>query len=390
MISGCIHYLEDGRPCVWGPLQRELERVATLFECVEVFAPLSKEPAPRAAVPYACGNIRLVSLKVAGGPGLRGKLSSLVAAPGFASAVLRAVGRSDLIHVRCPCNVGLVACLLLSVLRGQPRWAKYAGNWRPHGSDPLSYKLQRFLLRSGLFGGPVTVNGRWPRQPAHVYSFLNPCFDAEELEEARAATAGKSLSLPVMLLFSGVLHEEKGILVSVRVAAEVRRRGIPVHLDVVGGGPAETKARELARDLNVEKLVAFHGWRARSELPAFYRRAHFVILPSLSEGWPKVLSEGMAYRAVPIAHAVSCIEQVFADAGAGIALRTLDAAAYADVIEAFTRAPETWEGMAARGQQAAQAFTYEVYVERLAHVLRQAYPHLNLQLPHRRATRRQA
>ena len=42
--------------------------------------------------------------------------------------------------------------------------------------------FQRKWLRRGLFGGPVTVNGRWPQQPQHVHSFDNPSMTLREVE----------------------------------------------------------------------------------------------------------------------------------------------------------------------------------------------------------------
>ena len=47
-----------------------------------------------------------------------------------------------------------------------------------------------------------------------------------------------------------------------------------------------------------------------------YARSHFMLLPSsCSEGWPKVLSEAMAYGVVPVASNVSCIPQILGATG---------------------------------------------------------------------------
>lgn len=389
VISHTPHYKMGNQVLAWGPTVRELDHIARLFGELAHLAPLVPGPAPASAQPYADARVTLIPIRPAGGEGLGGKIDALAASPSYSARIALALRTTDVVHVRCPCNVGLVACVVLSLLRTKPRWAKYAGNWRPRGPEPLSYRLQRFWLESGLFGGPVTVNGRWQGQPAHVHSFLNPCFEKAELDGAREATAAKTLRLPVRLLFAGVLREEKGILRAVRAVAELHRRRLAVRLDVVGDGPAKEKARAMASELGVEPLVTFHGWQPRSRLGRFYRRAHFVILPSCSEGWPKVLSEGMAYRAVPIAHGVSSIEQVLTETGAGIPLRTLEPSAYADAIEALVSDPEEWKTLADRGQLAAERFTYEVYVERLAQLLRQAYPSIpvaDMPPPRRRRT----
>ena len=54
------------------------------------------------------------------------------------------------------------------------------------------------------------------------------------------------------------------------------------------------------------------------EVAKFYSPAHFFLLPSSSsEGWPKVLSEAMAYGVVPIASSISSIPQILREAGSG-------------------------------------------------------------------------
>src|SRR5690606_32026939 len=93
--------------------------------------------------------------------------------------------RADFIHVRCPANIGLLALARL-IRAPQPKWFKYAGNWRPARREAWSYRLQRWWLNRGWSGGTVTVNGRWPNQPPHVRSFYNPSLTAETLADAAA------------------------------------------------------------------------------------------------------------------------------------------------------------------------------------------------------------
>ena len=374
VISHTPHYLRDGEIVAWGPTVRELDCLARAFGFLTHLAPLHSGEAPASAIPYHSGRVRFRSVRPAGGESLWGKLDALVAVPRYAWAVIYATREADVVQVRCPCNVGLVACIVASFCRGKPRWAKYAGNWRPSLPEPLSYKLQRFWLESGWFGGPVTVNGRWPGQPPHVHSFLNPCLTERELENARAATAAKRLSRPVRLVFVGKVVEHKGAVRVIEIAAGLAKRGIEVTLDIAGHGSAAERAISTARESGIAGIVRFHGWQPPEALGRLYSEAHFVLLPSSSEGWPKVLSEGMAYRAVPVASAVSSIGQVLRDTGGGIALRTLDTNLYVEAIERLVRSPGEWEALAARSQAAAASFTYEVYVDKILHLMAHTYP----------------
>lgn len=376
VVSGAVHRVWGTQQAGWGPLVRELDYLATRFDRLIVLAPVATSPAPPSFTPYAAPNVHLIPVKPAGGDSFAGKIESLRAAPAYLRAITTAARDADVVHVRCPCNIGLVACLWALMDRQKPRWAKYAGNWRPGGPEPLSYKLQRFWLESGAFGGPVTVNGRWPNQPEHVHSLVNPSFSQKELEQAIASVASKRLSRPVRLLFAGRLEETKGVLRVVEIAAELIGRGLDVIVDLAGDGPDCDRVVSLVERKGLCDAIRLHGWLSREALADLYRACHFVVLPSLSEGWPKVLSEGMAHGAVPVASAVSSIGQVLAETQAGIALPTLDIEAYASAIERLVQNPDEWRRLAERGQEAAAAFTYEVYVERIMRILSAAYPSL--------------
>jgi glycosyltransferase involved in cell wall biosynthesis len=305
-----------------------------------------------------------------GGKGPGRKVHGLLALPGYALAIRRAVGRADLVHVRCPSIIGLAACLVLGLDRRVPRWSQYLSNWRPDQREPWHYRFERRWLEKGLIGGPVVINGRWPGQPGHVHSFVNPCLTEAEVREGSAASAGKRLREPIRLLFVGRLVAAKGGGRALEVLAGLIRRRRRAQLDVVGDGAHRPRFEALAAELGVTDMVQFHGIQARSYLNELYRRAHVKLLPSASEGWPKVLSEGMAYGAVPIAGAVSSIPQVLADTGAGLALPPLDIGAYVEAIDALLQDPARWEEMSRKSLEAAHAFTYEVYMRRLFDMLR--------------------
>lgn len=104
---------------------------------------------------------------------------------------------------------------------------------------------------------------------------------------------------PWRLLFVGRLEPEKGIedlLVAFRL---LRSRGVDCRLDVVGGGGVLLeKARAAAR---AEDRLVVHGLvRDRSLLGELFRAADLLVLPTHSEGFPRVLYEAMIHG-TPIA-----------------------------------------------------------------------------------------
>jgi glycosyltransferase involved in cell wall biosynthesis len=382
IVSGMAHYLDGGRVLGWGPAVREIDCLAAGFDEVRHLAMLYPGPPPPTSRPYSSPAILLVPMEPSGGRGLWAKLGILRRWPWYAQACLRELRRADAVHVRCPAHLSLVALLLLCLVhRPSLRWAKYAGNWRPAGREPLFFGLQRRWLEFGIHGGLVTVNGEWPDQPAHVYSLHNPCLSEAELRAADGATRNKQVREPLRLLFAGRLCASKGAGRAVRILGELRSRGWQARLDIAGDGPLASEIREEAERLALSDSVTFHGWLAADALRNLYREAHFLLLPSSTEGWPKVLGEAMAFRAVPLAGAVSCIPQILHTAQAGVALQPDDVRGFVFRIEKLVQDPAAWRQMADCGQRAAAEFTYEAYGDRVRRLLRMGFAYMRGEAP---------
>lgn len=371
IVSHTPHYRSPTGTVGWGPTVREINHLAELFREVVHIAPLHEAAAPESAMPYTSTRVRVVALRPAGGERVKDKLGILLRAPGWARVILREAADADVLHVRCPAGISLVALALLPLVRrGGKRWIKYAGNWKPDGREPWAYRLQRQWLISGRTRSIVTVNGEWRDQPAHVRSFLNPCLTETELEEGGRAAAEKTLGDPVRLLFVGRLEKEKGAGRAINILARLRTSSIGANLDFVGDGPERASFEALSRQLGVHDAVRFHGWRKRSELGTLLGQAHFLLLPTVaSEGWPKVLSESMAYGAVPLAGRVSCIPQYLELFRAGRALPASDEQAFVDAIAWYVGHPTAWKEESNRAIAAARRFSYSRFLEAVRSLL---------------------
>ncbi len=371
VISHTAHHLESGEPRGWGPTVREIDRLASLFDELVHVAPLHSGPAPASALPYGAGNVRLVPVRPSGGTTLLAKLGLLGAWPGYLRAILPELRRCDTVHVRCPSNIGLLTILLLALRRTpRSRWVKYAGNWQPDRGESVSYALQRWLLRHGVARAIVTVNGNWPAQPAHVRPFMNPCLTEQELREGAAVGTSKDLRPPLRLLFVGRVEEAKGCGRAVEILAGLRRLGVDARLDVVGDGADRPVMTARADASGLGDRIRWLGWLPRPALNRLYGEAHILLLPSISsEGWPKVLSEGMAYGAVPVASTVSSIPEYLETFRAGRALDPSDREGYVETIAAYVREPERWRAESRRAMEAAARFTYENYLRAVREVL---------------------
>jgi glycosyltransferase involved in cell wall biosynthesis len=231
--------------------------------------------------------------------------------------------------------------------------------------EPWSYKLQRWWLQKGLHKGIVTVNGIWPNQPKHVYTFPNPCLTQAELSEGQIAAHLKTLKQPIQLLFIGRLEEAKGAGRTLEIASLLASAGIDFQLNMIGDGPAKKSYEYMIKNFGLSEKVELLGWLPKNELADYYAQAHFSLLPSASEGWPKVLSEGMAYGVVPLAGAVSSIPQILEESGAGLALPPDQPQAFAQAIQAYLDNPQSWQAASQAGVFNAEKFSYAHYLRLL-------------------------
>ncbi len=370
IISDMAHYQHDGKIVGHGPTAREIDYLSSLFGRVRHVGCLHTGEAPANALPYTSNRVEFIALPPSGGPRLRDKLHTLRLLPTYLRTIARELRRSDAVHVRCPANISLLAIMLLSVLRRpEVRWVKYAGNWQATGQRTWSYRLQRWWLDRGLHRGLVTINGRWPGQPKHARSFPNPCLTEQELREAHTAAASKRLEEPVHLLYVGQLLDSKGVDTVLRAVACLRGDGLPLTCNVIGDGARRRELEELAASLGIEREVHFRGWMPRPALAPYYACAHFILLPSRSEGWPKVLSEAMAYGVVPVASHVGSIPQHLERFGVGRTANPADAEGFAGAIKWYIAHPSAWQEEARKGHEAAWEFSYEAYIRAVRDML---------------------
>lgn len=365
IVSNMAHYSRDGELVGFGPAVRELNHLCRIFSEVRHIACLHEEAAPDTALPYDVENLEFFGLPPAGGERFRDKVWAVARVPGYWRTIAGQLGWADMIHVRSPANVPMVALVLLA-LRRHPRlrWVKYAGAWGVADQRSRSAAFQRWWLRKNLSRSVVTVNGRWADQQPHVVTFDNPCFTRCELATARSSLDGKSLDRQgPRLLFVGRLEEAKGTGVAIRTLQRLRAKGVQAHLDLVGDGPRAQHYLELARTLGLGSCVSFHGWQPHGRLHQWYESAHFLLLPSRTEGWPKVVAEAMAHRAIPITSGVSCLPQVLEEIGCGVAVSQDDPDSYARAIGEFLESPRRWWDECLAGLHAADRFTFERYVE---------------------------
>lgn len=371
IISHTPHYRTPDGVVGWGPTVQEIDALATIFTHVVHLAPMYDDHAPASALLYTALNITLVPVVPAGGDGFKSKIDILRVYPSYAVRMLREMRRCEVVHVRFPANISLLALILL-YLRRKPerRWFKFAGNWFGRAKEPAAYRVQRLLLLSHLHGGIVTVNALNDLDNEHIRVFRNPSFSIAECNTAAQGAILKTPPPPLRILFCGRMEQEKGVLILCSMAMELHRRGVDFHLDFIGEGKDREACESYITSTCLEHIVHFHGWMTPMDLTRYYRATHFIVLPSASEGWPKVLSEAMAWGAVPIASRVSSIPRILDEFHCGTVVASFDHVDYAEAVMAYVQDPDRWTKEKEAAIKAAVEFTFEMHIANVQSLLR--------------------
>ncbi|WNM58129.1 glycosyltransferase [Candidatus Nitrospira allomarina] len=180
--------------------------------------------------------------------------------------------------------------------------ANYAGQWMSFTGEPFSSRLQRFILRSWWWrNGLVMVYGGGSNQPRQVVPIFASTMTAKQVQRGSAAAEKKQLTFPVQILFVGRLVPAKGVDVLLKAASTLLKQNISFEVSIVGDGHDRPRLETMAKQLDLEKNVHFVGPLPYAEVMSWYEKAHVLVLPTKSEGFPKVLVEAMCFGIVCIA-----------------------------------------------------------------------------------------
>ncbi|MCF4102136.1 glycosyltransferase family 4 protein [Gillisia sp. M10.2A] len=260
-------------------------------------------------------NIKFFSIPFFQLKGILNFLKSIFILPLIFFKGFRAFLWADHIHLRCPGNIGLIGSVIQIFFPNKPKTVKYAGNWDPHSKQPWSYKLQKWILNNTFLSRniKVLVYGNWPKQSKNIIRFFTASFSKDAIVES-----DKDFRKPYKFIFVGSLTAGKRPLFAIRLMEILMRNNIPVTLELYGDGILREEILEYIQVNNLEPFVKMMGNKDLNELIEAYKSAHFLILASISEGWPKAIAEAMFYGCIPISTAVSCIPWMLDEGERGI------------------------------------------------------------------------
>jgi glycosyltransferase involved in cell wall biosynthesis len=303
--------------------------------------------------------IKLYVFPRLGGNTFLHKLSSIYYYPRYIKAIVKLLSKVDLIHTRGPNQVSLLALLLSFIFTNKKWWFKYATNWGDKNA-PLRNRIERRLLKLNK-RIIVTINGFWPNQSKHCLSFENPCISQIQLEKGR--TIQKSFNQKLKVVFAGRIEEAKGIDILMEVLETLHQDRFEEWI-FIGEGPLKKPLQNVTNDLNINAI--FPGFVSQSEVHEYLLKAHILILPSKSEGFPKIVAEAWNYQVIPLVSPVGSLPHYLEHGKNGFMMDDVSKKSLNTAFEQLLKmTPRELEGIAQNGQEMAHKFTFEYYYKHL-------------------------
>jgi len=184
----------------------------------------------------------------------------------------------------------------------------------------IQKNIDLLLPVSNSLAQSATARGLNKKKIHVVYSGL-------DVQKVQYRNPSELSDRPVSFIQVGRLVGKKGVDMSVRLIATLKKKGIKCHLKIIGYGPDEENLRTMVKDLNVEDSIMFVGPLPNKAVLEHISASDFLLAPSRTakngdkEGIPNVVKEAMAIGCIVIASDHSGVPELILDGETGYLFR---------------------------------------------------------------------
>lgn len=353
-----VHKEKDGQYYGYAPYVSEMNMWASHFNKVIVIGPLSKsKDLEKIDFNYSHQNLELVEVPVFSIKSFSAILKLIIALPSMILKMIKVMRTADYLHFRCPSNVSAVAAVVQIFFPNKPKSTKYAGNWDPKSKQPLGYRFQKWLLTNRFFtkNMKVLVYGDYPNQQKSVVPFISATYRDQE----RVPFKKRDFSGRLKFVFIGAMVVGKRPKLTVQIVRKLLNNGIDAELHMFGDGNLIKEIKALVNHNNLQDRIHVYGNRDKSDIKKCLLDAHFSILPSKSEGWPKAIAEGMFFGAIPISTKISCLPWILDYGKRGILIDVDLNEACSVILNELDKGNDYLNTMSKKAQDWAQQYTLD-------------------------------
>lgn len=117
----------------------------------------------------------------------------------------------------------------------------------------------------------------------------------------------------IRILCVGIMTGRKGQDIAIRALVKLREMGVAAQLELIGGGPREAELKALAKELDAESHIIFHGYQKNDYVLTLMQEVDIYLLPSNSEGFPRTVHEAFSQSLPVVVTRVGGVPNILVD-----------------------------------------------------------------------------
>jgi glycosyltransferase involved in cell wall biosynthesis len=304
--------------------------------------------------------------------------------------ILRATRLVDIVLLRLPAMNSFFVTLLAWIW-GKPLYCYFEGDEKSVVNTRVKYKGWRLWIASTVatlhfclyklavsyskasFFLSMDLKRKFEKHNGKLYLTYTSLIEDGDIRIKESQRMGN----PVRVLYVGRLSYEKGVEYLIRSMRSLGQDGYCLLL--CGDGPQRARLQNLADEMSLSNSVKFFGFvSSRKELLEIYRKCDIFVIPSLSEGCPKVLFEAMASGLPVIASSVGGVSDIVRHMENGILVPPGDINAISDAIRSISEDMPVREMMVAKGYDFVRKHTAQKQAQLIADII---YRHEGMSRP---------
>lgn len=364
IISDCIHYKnEAGQVGTENHiLLRQFEQLAGHFSATTIACPFTPLDGSK-VVSWYKKDIHFIELPLVGGDTIKDKLQFFKVLPAWFRSFKKINQLSDIVYQRFPNNLNIPGFLYF-LLKRKRVFATYTGTWLAYDGEPLTYQLQKWLLKK-WFRGPVWVYTATSPNNARILPGFSPSYSMAEWEEESQRVVKRIASIQrgglqsFRLITVGTLISYKNQLTILKACVILNSQKFPFTLKIVGHGPMYNQLKVFIGDNGLQNKVELVGKKTYQELRDLYRQSDFVVQAPLKEGFGKVPVEGFFHGVVPVLNDISMARHMTGNEERGFLFDGVSPQGLADMLIEIKNKTSLLPAMIENGREFAKSQTLE-------------------------------
>ncbi len=311
IFSDCLHmYNQKGEVVTENHIFcRQIQALASLFTNTVICCPFVPYGNDKIVTAYTNTNISFVALKNAGGNSYKDKLGLVANIPNWLKGFKRAGKGADIVYLRFPNNLNIIGFLYFYI-KGAKMFATYTGTWANYKGEPLTYRLQKWLIKH-LLKGPAWLYINEEKLGKNLLKGISPSYtlgewneETEQVKQRIERISTKGIACPVFITV-GALNANKNQQYILNAFKALHDENFNFHLYIVGDGELKESYQEYVKQHNLADYVDICGKKTYGQLRELYRKSDFLVQAALVEGFGKVPIEGFFHGVVPLLNKVA-------------------------------------------------------------------------------------